>query len=247
MVDIDAPTSFFDQEKFHNYIRALVEDRENGNVDSAFNQIFSARKYLDNAGFPSTSLSYNQNLAVILQHEIICYKHLWQNQRRTSYLDKMKDLCMQGLSLDLDRSQKAVFNLRLGDFHASLGNPVSAEMYYSLAKGDAKPGTMQKAEFLAHWGESLGSVDRVDEGIMYILAAIKEAEKYKHLVEDWHYLVIISGMYGRLAKLTQLKGDRGPTMGYFWQSVKRAIELGVKHHKWQRCRQIYQYLRGQGD
>ena len=228
-------------------IRKAEKVREEGDPWGSLNllsevdsEIFRLRGYVDDS-------KLNILCIEMLGQEIVNYKHLYQNEGKDFYLDRMDTAISQGLKFNVPEKYKAVFHLRKGDTLTSRGYTDLAELQYQkacdLVKDDNNHTT---AEYYGHFGEAKTQVGQPDVGVALTKLGLQIITRLKGSIEDWRWLIIASGLHGRLAKSAWKNRNRtlAVTSGVqmFWMSVV----LAIRHKKPQRLKQFFLRLRGRG-
>ena len=237
--------------KAKQLIRKAEKVREEGDpwgsldlLSEADIEIFRLRGYVEDT-------KLNILCTETLGQEIVSYKHLFQNEGedeyRHEYLGYMNSAIEQGLKLDVPEKYKAVFHLRTGDVLTSRGDLVNAEKSYQKAyELVQEQNNHTTAEYLGHLSEAKSDIGQAETAVQLGKLGLQMMKRLKGSVEDWRWLVITSGLHGRLAKCAWKNRNR--TLAFtsgtqmFWMSVV----LAIRHKKPQRLKQFFLRLRGRG-
>lgn len=233
--------------KAKQLIRKAEKVREEGDpwgsqdlLNKADGEIFKLRGYVHDE-------KLNILCTEMLGQEIVNYKHLYQNEAKDIYLGDMERLIKHGLNLNVPDEYKAVFHLRTGDVLTSRGDLVNAEKSYQKACELVKDQNNHiTAEYLGHLSEAKSDIGQVGIAVQLGTLGLQIMDRLKGSIEDWRWLVIASGLHGRLAKSAWK--NRNLTLAFtsgvqsFWMSVV----LAIRHKKPQRLKQYFLRLRRRG-
>lgn len=220
--------------------------REHGDTWGSIDQLMEARELIRDSGEGPLSLGALMVLAEALGHEIVCFKHLYQNTGKLEYLDYMAESVSEGLDLEIPDEQKAVFYLRRGDILTSLNEYEDAERSFQKALDLVELlENHTTAEYMGHLGESMTKNGKAEKGVEIILKALHLMNRQK--VEEWHRLIIVSGLYGRLSKAALKSGKYQLAFSSLWATYKMARKLKKEHGMPQRLNHFYQRLLGRGE
>lgn len=222
--------------------------RERGNNWAAIDLLLEAEVLIFEPVNSGSGLSSGASLvlAEVFGQEIVCFKHLYQNTRREEYLESMEEKIQQGLNLNIPDENKAVFHLRRGDTLTTKGDYEGAERSYQKALDLVELlENHATAEYMGHLGESMSNNGKANYAVELISRALNLMTRQK--IVEWHKLIIVSGLYGRLAKAAFKNGEYRLAVRSLWVSYRMARKLKKEHGMPQRLNQFYQRLLGKGE
>lgn len=184
-------------------------------------------------------------IAAALGIRIVLRKHSWQNEGNIAYLGAMQaDICT-GINLQIPDEDKAAFHLRDGDVSASIGDHRTAEMKYELAYRCVRKGSLEEVEYLGHYGEALANNSKSAAGLEKIKRAL-EIMSCDLTGSPEHRYIIISGLYGRLAKCAFKNWRFILAIRAYREGLRLAKILAYDYGMPQRLNQFRLRLRGKG-
>lgn len=148
-----------------------------------------------------TALSINETsiIARAVAHRILCFEHLYKNTGAEEFLQKMLDDILFGIErLSVSPAEKAVFHLRYGVYYMLQGKNTEAESESQIAYDTAPE--EDKAEYLGHLAALKALNGKVQEAIGNLLSALQLVQS-RGPARAFHKMIIISGLYARLAKV----------------------------------------------
>ncbi len=228
--------------KVQALIRKAEQAREEGGTWRAIDILFKAGEEI--AQMRGVVLDSKLNLlsATVIGHEIVCYKHLYENED-DRYLADMESLIAQGFALDIPDEHKAVFYLRHADVLSLKGELVEAESSYQKAYDMVKKLDNQtSAEYLGHLAEAKAANGSSDAALALIEYAIQVMNRLQSQVVRWHWLIIVSGLYGRMVGPALKEGRYVLALKSLWNCYWMSNELAKVHGMPQRRKQFYRRL-----
>lgn len=177
-------------------------------------------------------------LSKSLQHKIICYKHLHQ-KGYPGALHEMEFCVKAGLALDINSNEKAVFYLRKGDVLQEQKRYSDSNAAYRTALFRIPVGSSSEPEYLGHYGLSCALAGNITAGKSHVEAALKKLDKVTDL-EDWHWLIVRSGLYGHLAQIHKMSWSFRSAYRYTMLYLDDALVLRDKYDKPMRYEQLCQ-------
>ena len=179
-----------------------------------------------------------------LGYKIVCLKHIYQNTRDEKVLQQMHGYIKLGMILPISAQSKAVFHLRLGDVYTAKQDYKSAERSYRKAAWLVRRDKVMYPEYLGHYAESKAMNGKSQRAIIMILIALQKVEEAKNNFRPFHYLILVSGLYARLAKASIKARKFGLAVNALFQGYTRAWWLAIRYKMPQRRKQYHLALIG---
>jgi len=175
---------------------------------------------------------------------IVCLKHLYQNGDKSS-LASMEQMVARGLVLKISDQSKAVFLLRQGDVYTFKKEYKPAEASYNAAlRLVLKTNGYLAIEYKGHWAESLLKIGRDSKYVSRLIEdAINDLAKVTD-VREFHRLIILSGLYARLAKSQKQSWQFIRAYRSLRKCYQLCKQLRNQYNMPQRLNQFYQNLPG---
>lgn len=186
----------------------------------------------------SDASAHSDRVAEALGHRILCYKHLYQNTEDINHLHNMCIDARKGLGLQIPRTSKAKFYLRLGDVYMLQGSFVAAERAYRIAYEVCKKGDYSKAEFLGHWAEAKALNGKCAEAIGLLKHALAHLKVFPP-PRPFHRLIVVSGVEARLVRAAFKCKSYGLAMKYLIHSYMLAWWLKIYYGNPVRLKQFH--------
>ena len=215
---------------------------QKGELSREKEQIHEAFAYLTEAMVEAAKIGDYTGVCECLAHRLVVYLHLWQQTEKKIFLDLTRMDARQGLAIcetyRIDDSVRGTFHLRLGTYYREKGDLENAAEEYRKAvklveKGKDK---IKYAEFLGHYAEIV-LLNGDKKGLGYFGRAIELVEKAKG-VRPFHKLIILSGMYGRMARAHFHNKEKLEGKTALAKATELAKELAIKHKMKVRLKQI---------
>ncbi len=219
-------------------IRALIEkgvnQRERGKSFDSI-EIFNEAMQLSEE-IPDYSL-----YASALGHRIVAYKHLYQKQGSKVFRNLMRIDAETGLILSIPEAEKAPFYLRMGDVYAIDKKRKLAEDCYRHAYQLVK-GSSGEKEYLGHLAEAMAHNDKGGEALQIVQPNLVEAIELYGPHPNEHGLIVISGIYKRLAVIAKITDQKKLFFASVWHYLRLATTLWLLHKNPMRMMQLKNYI-----
>lgn len=184
-------------------------------------------------------------LAAVLGHIVVCFKHFAQNfpADRERWLERMAEVIARGMALPISDADKRAFVLRAGDVALMRGNWLEALRLYREAARLAE-GTPDEWEYKGHLAEVMAQAGELYAAAAMIREAIGMIYRNRYAgMEYWRWWVILSGLFARQVKVERACGRTADAAIAFAKGYLAAWWLLVRYWKPQRWRQYHQALR----
>ena len=179
-----------------------------------------------------------------LGYKIVCLKHIHQNTGSEKVLEQMHGHIKLGMMLPISEQHKAVFHLRLGDVHTAMRDYKNAERSYRKAAWLVRRDKIAHPEYLGHYAESKAVNGKPMLAIILILIALRRVDEVKGILRPFHRLILISGLYARLAKSAIKARKFGLALSALFKGYSLAWWLAIRHKMPQRRKQYHLALIG---
>ncbi len=130
-------------------------------------------------------------------HLIVCYKHLYERNYDSFWLDYMYTCARAGLFLNLPEVDKRVFYLRLGEFEYYRKEYDKAEVLFRKAHLLVNKDCREEAEYLAHLVSVLVARSELFEARDLLARAfvLMNMPRVRKDTRPFHRLIILAGLY----------------------------------------------------
>lgn len=226
------------QQEIDPRIKQAERVRENGKTQQALKMLgVLAEEFANSESW--------LNLAAVLGHIIVCFKHFAQNfpADREHWLTRMTETIARGMALPIPDANRRAFVLRAGDVALMRDNWPEALRLYREAVRLAE-GTPDEWEYKGHLAVVMAQAGELYAAATMIREAIVMFYRTRYAgMEYWRWWVILSGLFARQVEVERACGRTADAAIAFAKGYLAAWWLLVRYWKPQRWRQYHQAIR----